>query len=95
MISETSVAISATPPKADDPLRRNELTRNGCISAIATVKITTATMNPVTSMSNPLRTSEATIRPTAFATSRTPVRTMQANHGANIQQSRRAEHGHW
>ena len=48
MISETSVAISATPPSAADeefPLRIT-LTRNGVIRAMATVKITTAMMKP-------------------------------------------------
>ena len=72
------------------PCRRNELARNGCISASATVKITNATMNPVTSISNPLRTSEATIRPTALATSSTRVLTSRrimartySNHDAS------------
>src|SRR3990172_3377816 len=49
---------------------------NGVISARTTVKMRTATMNDVTSISMPSSTSDATIRPTAFASNITAVRTM-------------------
>ena len=78
MTSATNVEISATPPRRLEEFSflRNELARNGVMRAAATVKTTTAKMNDVRSMSNPENTSDATIRPTAFASSMTPVLTM-------------------
>jgi hypothetical protein len=43
-MSETSVAIRATAPRAAEARRRSWLTRNGCMSANTTVKMTAATM---------------------------------------------------
>ena len=68
MSSATKVEMSATPPSAEDEdwFRLIALARNGVISANTMVKMISARMNDVTSMSKPSNTSDATIRPTAL-----------------------------
>ena len=79
MSSATNVEMSATPPMAedDDWFRLIVLARNGVMSATATVKMISETMNPVTSMEKSSSTSDATIRPTALPTRMIAVRTMK------------------
>ena len=76
MISAASVAISATPPRAAEFARRNWLARNGVNSTYTSVKMITAPMNPDALMSKSSRTSEATISPTALATTAMNVLTI-------------------
>ena len=70
--SAANVEIRATPPRrrCHDCGRRIVLARNGVMSATATVKTISEITNPVTSMSNPSRMSDATIRPTALPSRR-------------------------
>ena len=84
MSSETNVEMSATPPmrRGRRLIPSHLLARNGVMSANATVKMMSATMNPVTSMAKPSSTSDATIRPTALPTSDDRGPHDEADHGA-------------
>jgi len=66
-----------TPPRAAEFDRLNCETRNGCISANTTVKMTTASKNPLAFMCIPSSTAAATSRPTALATNAIRVRTIR------------------
>ena len=92
MINETRVAISAVAPIAPLPSRRSWTARNGVRIAKTIVKMITATMNDVTSMSKPSSTTDATMRPTAFAATATNVRTMRRITRATLQH--RCRHGY-
>ena len=74
-ISAISVAMRATPPRADDCRFRSWFAMNGVINAKTTVKMMTSSMNDVAWTSMPSRKIDATIRPNAFESNITPVRT--------------------
>ena len=83
-MSDTRVAIKATPPSTGPGLRRKTLKKKGWSRAKTIVKIATDTTKPVTSRLMRSRTAAATISPTAFAANATSRRTTSRITGGRL-----------